>query len=48
MNRASSCLIGTNLPAGLLIMVYVALAILATLRTPDTTKTPLEAMASQT
>ena len=33
---------------GLLIMVYAALAILATLRTPDTTKTRLEAMASQT
>ena len=32
---------------GLLVMVYAALAILATLRTPDTTKIDLEAMAPQ-
>ena len=32
---------------GLLVMVYAALAILATLRTPDTTKIDLETMAPQ-
>jgi hypothetical protein len=30
---------------GLLVMVYAALAILATLRTPDTTRIDLETMA---